>query len=108
MTACMTADRVFKTQHRFVHHPRNERFGDAQTMINPADRDKIPSVYWEQFRGRPAESLIAPTPLVFVGGPLAMRVTLPNYETTNPDIRFRVVGNQVHVVEVQWARPQQF
>lgn len=94
--------RPFQTQHVFTEHLRNERFDKAIATIDPADRDRIPDAYWEQFRGNPPVSLIVPTLGTFVNGRMSMTHSLRDKRggMRGSGIRYEVYGNRICVREV--------
>lgn len=98
-------NRPFETAHTFIHHLRNEQFDHAKAMIVAEDLGQIPVEYWEQFRGRPPESGIAPTFFTLVNGRMSMIVFFSSGEAAKLDIRYEVIGDRIRVKEITWPLP---
>lgn len=91
--------RPFATANRFVACIRAGRFDEAKSMIDSADRGKIPEGYWHQFRDREPVFLASPTPLAFSHGLMAIVVGPPS-DGPGMDVRYEVVGQRIRVVEI--------
>lgn len=90
----------FDTANRFHELLRNEQFNDARAMVEPSGQDKIPSRYWEQFRGKPPVLLTAPTPLTFINGRMAIKPVIFDHDHFL-SIRFEVIGTRLRVAEFE-------